>query len=200
METKAFDNGYVGYRVNTIKEVINAQTAGLKICNEDGYYFNNYIEVVNPETGNEEERAPTDDEIFQNIQKAMENERQLYATFYLDCGDVVPRKLTTLQSDFHVGQEVFYMKDNKIQNKCIFRILLIETAHYNSYGENIKIVGDHNSIQISSKECNIYILAERKFYKSISNTTCIKYDFFEVVKETDIFATKEELVKHLLEA
>lgn len=200
METKAFENGYVGYRVNTIKEVINAQTAGLKICNESGYYFNNYIETVNPETGENEERAPTDDEILQSIQEAMENEYPVYATFYLDCGDVVSHKLTTLQSNFHVGQEVFYMKGNKIQSKYIFRILLIETAHYNSYGENIKVVGEHNSIQISRKECNVYVLAEKKFYNSISNTNCIKYDFLEVVEETDIFATKEELVKHLLEA
>lgn len=122
METKVFKNGYVGYKVNTIKEVVNAQAAGLKICNENGYYFNDYIEVVNPETGEDEERAPTDDEILQSIQETMENEYPVYATFYLDCGIVVPNKATTLQSSFRLGQKVYYMSDNRIASGNIMQI------------------------------------------------------------------------------
>lgn len=150
METKAFDNGYVGYRVNTIKEVINAQAAGLKICNEDGYYFNNYIEVVNPETGNEEERTPTDDEIFQNIQEAMENECQLYATFYLDCGKVVDDKATTLQSDFYIGEPVYYMSDNRV---ALGEIVQIDMA----YGKGCK------NQKVKKEKYLVYRYAKNKY-------------------------------------
>lgn len=126
METKAFENGYVGYRVNTIKEVINAQAAGLKICNESGYYFDDYIETVNPETGENEERAPTDDEILQSIQEAMENKYPVYATFYLDCGKVVDDKATTLQSDFYIGEPVYYMSNNSV---ALGEIVQIDMAY-----------------------------------------------------------------------
>lgn len=137
METKVFNNGYVGYKVNTIKEVVNAQAAGLKICNENGYYFNDYIEVVNPETGEDEERAPTDDEILQSIQEAMENEYPVYATFYLDCGKVVPDKATTLQSSFRLGQKVYYMSENRIASG---NIMQIDFAYgYNNHNYNVTI-------------------------------------------------------------
>lgn len=129
METKAFDNGYVGFRVNTIKEVVNAQAAGLHICNEDGYYFDNYIIVTDSETGEEEEREPTEEEKFQSIQEAMKNDVVLYATFNLDCGKVVDDKATTLQSDFYIGEPVYYMSNNRV---ALGEIAQIDMA----YGKN----------------------------------------------------------------
>ena len=122
MNTKVFDNDYVGYKLNDIKQVVNAMAADMQICNADGYYFDEPIEVTDPETGEETDRDPTDEEIMMRIQEAMQNEYDVYASFYLDCGKVVDDKMTTLQSDFYVGQIVYFMSDNKISKGTIVQI------------------------------------------------------------------------------
>lgn len=127
MNTKVFDNDYVGYKLNDIKQVVNAMAAGMQICNADGYYFDERIEVTDPETGEETDRDPTDEEIMMRIQEAMQNEYDVYASFYLDCGKVVDDKMTTLQSDFYVGQIVYFMSDNKISKGTIVQI---DFAHF----------------------------------------------------------------------
>lgn len=166
--------------------------------------FQNAVHILQNHYGRKlirvEERAPTDDEILQSIQEAMENEYPVYATFYLDCGMVVDNKATTLQSSFYVGQRVFYIKNNKIQSKCIFRILLTKTVTADSASDDTIIKeGEESCIRMNYKGCNAYVLANKKFYDSIQRNNCIKYYQMEIVTESEIFASKEELVKHLLE-
>ena len=109
MDTKTIaENGLVGYRVETIQQVIKAQEAGLSIIDKYGDAFNHLVEEEDCD------REPTEAEIFERIQQAVKDGQEIYAAFYLDCGKVVPEANTTLQSKFFVGQYVYTMHDNKI--------------------------------------------------------------------------------------
>lgn len=134
MKTKAFGNGRVGYKVNTIKEVINAQAAGLSICDENGYCFNGVVPEWD-DNDDEKDREPTETEVFNRIQEAVNNGTELYATFYLDCGKVVADKATTLQSDFYIDEPVYYMSDNNI---ALGKIIQIDMA-YSKNNRNCKV-------------------------------------------------------------
>lgn len=164
MKTRVFDNNYVGIKLNNVSEIMkyNALSANFSICNESEYYFDEYVEEDDG-TGNFTEREPTENEKLERILQAFNDGDTLYATFWLDCGEVVPSAATTLQSDFRVGQSVFVMRDNKIEKDEILYINLVvgKKGHQNKY---------------------ILMGAQGKY-----------------TDEKFIFATKEELVKSLLE-
>lgn len=111
-------DGYVGYEVTGIEEVVNAKNAGLTIIDTEGYSFTYEIE---DEDGM---REPTDEEVTERIQDALKSKSGVYAAFYLDCGTVVPDKPTTLQSEYYIGDKVYYMDDNKIYKATINTIQL----------------------------------------------------------------------------
>ncbi len=201
MNTRVFGNNYVGIKLNSVSEIMkyNALNANFSICNESEYYFDEYVEEDDG-TGNITEREPTENEKLERILQAFNNGDTLYATFWLDCGEVVPSAATTLQSDFYVGQEVYFMKGNKIQSKFIFRIMLNSVVYYDGSEDYTKIVdGENKSIELSHNKSNIYFLASKRCYESIHNRECVSYGHMEAKKEDEIFATKEELVKHLME-
>jgi len=174
MDTKYFPNGYVGFKLNSLQDVVKAQALGLAVCNENNYYYEEYV-LGEDENGEETERQPTQEEIFERIQSSMQAGEKLYATFDLDCGKVVPNKGTTLQSDFFVNQEVFFMKNNKI---CKGHIREINLSHIYSAANGVP-----SKIVASYKVC----------------TSCAwKVEDFKLESD-NIFASKELLVKHLME-
>lgn len=119
MNTKNFFDGYVGIKINSISEILryNALKGIFSIWSEHEDTFEDYVEVTDY-YGNVTEREPTEDEKLKRILEAFKNGSTLYATFWLDCGKVVPKANTTLQSNFRVGQEVFFMdkKQNMLKN------------------------------------------------------------------------------------
>ena len=175
MVTMYFPNGYVGFKLNSLQDVVKAQALGLGICNEYNDYYEGYV-LEEDENGEETERKPTDEEIFERMQEAMQAGEQLYATFDLDCGKVVPNKGTTLQSDFYVNQEVFFMQNNKICKGHIREINL--SLIYNAAAKGVK-----SKMVASYKVC----------------TSCAwRVEDFKLESD-NIFASKETLVKHLME-
>lgn len=101
----------VGFEVNTIQDVVKAQAAGLSLLNKDGLGYE--YEVITEESG--EEREPTEQEVFERINKDLSEGNEVYACMFIGDGWCVQEKAaTTMRTNFYVGQKVYLMRDNKI--------------------------------------------------------------------------------------
>lgn len=160
--TKAvrLSDNFVGVEINTIQDVVKAQAAGLKLVDKEGWEYSIYT-IDDEETG--EEREPTEQEIFEHITKDLSEGKEVYACMKLSSDwEVQERAKTNLKTNFYVGQQVFFLRDNKIAEKTISRIILEKNEN---------------------KECCKVLLRHDNAY----------------TKGTDVFATKEELVKSLMQ-
>lgn len=112
----------VGIEVHTIQDVVKAQAAGLNLLNKDGLGYE--YEVINEESG--EEREPTEQEIFNRIAKDLAEDNEVYACMYI-ANDwcVQKRAVTTMRTNFYVGQKVYLMRDNKIVEDEIIYIDMV---------------------------------------------------------------------------
>lgn len=122
--TKAvrLSDNFVGVEINTIQDVVKAQAAGLKLVDKEGWEYSIYT-IDDEETG--EEREPTEQEIFERITKDLSEGKEVYACMELSSDwEVQKRAKTHLTTNFYVGQQVFTMRDNKIAEKTISRIVL----------------------------------------------------------------------------
>lgn len=122
--TKAvrLSDNFVGVEINTIQDVVKAQAAGLKFVDKEGWGYDVYT-IDDEETG--EEREPTEQEIFERITKDLSEGKEVYACMELSSDwEVQERAKTHLTTNFYVGQQVFIMRDNKIAEKTITRVIL----------------------------------------------------------------------------
>lgn len=209
-----FENSNVfGFEVTTVNEVIKAQELGLWICNEDEYYFNEYV-VEQNEEGIETERVATEDERTERILNALKEGQKLYITLNInDCGmKVVKNSATILTSDFYIGQTVYTMRENKIVSGTILYISM-------SIGEQKdKFYLDYRSKDLiervysfCSKKAGIFqdvlMLKSQEFDKVRAlvhnaihgNSVVVSIDGDKETRYmSEIFATKEELINSLL--
>lgn len=206
MKTRMFSENYVGIKLESVSEVMKYHAIGIfSICNEYEYYFDELVEEG--EGDNWTEREPTDAEKLERILQAFSRGDELFATFWLDCGEVVPRAATTMQTDFHVGQEVYLLIDNKVTKTKIKQIWLTE-------GKN----GLRGSDFLASDICNTFydrcgtISSNRPTFNYVQDkidSVRVQDESFvsveynngrdKLVKLSEVFANKEELVKHLME-
>lgn len=199
MKTRMFSNDYVGIKLESVAEVMkyHALSNIFSICNEYEYYFDEYVEEG--EGDNWAEREPTESEKLERILQAFSRGDELFATFWLDCGKVVPRAATTLQTDFHLMQKVYIMHDNKIKELVIVKIMLTTSAH--KVADNTKLNSDPRYIKGNAsvelaKEDAAYLLARESLWE---NGKGCSYSEFGIYSKSEVFATKDELVKHLME-
>lgn len=214
MNTKNFGSGYVGIKINSISEIMkyNALKEQFSIWNEYECAFDDDVEVTDDD-GNVTEREPTENEKIERILEAFNNGTVLYAVFQLDCGRVFSDLATTFQSKYAIGQQVFTMKDNKIVSG---RIVFISLSDYE---DDKKLYVDYHCRDIGEKIYNIvsanlcptryldyYSFSERDRIKRILKVALNKnYIVLEIGRNYvsrslgDIFSSKEELVKHLME-
>lgn len=112
----------VGVEIMNIQDVVKAQAAGLKFVDKEGWGYDVYT-IDDEETG--EEREPTEQEIFERITKDLSEGKEVYACMELSSDwEVQERAKTNLKTNFYVGQQVFLLRDNKIAEKTISRIVL----------------------------------------------------------------------------
>lgn len=112
----------VGFEVNTIQDVVKAQAAGLSLLNKDGLGYE--YEVINEESG--EEREPTEQEVFERINKDLSEGNEVYACMFIgDDWCVQEKAATTMRTNFYVGQKVYLMRDNKIVEDEIIYINMV---------------------------------------------------------------------------
>lgn len=214
MNTKNFGSGYVGIKINSISEIMkyNALKEQFSIWNEYEGTFDDDVEVTDDD-GNVTEREPTENEKIERYLEAFNNGIVLYAVFQLDCGRVFSDLPTTFQSKYAIGQQVFIMMDNKIVSG---RIVFISLSDYE---DDKKLYVDYHSRDIGEKIYNIVSanLCPTRYldYGSFSESDRINrilkvalnknYVVLEIGrnyvsrKHGEIYSSKEELVKHLME-
>lgn len=215
MNTKNFGNGYVGIKINSISEIMkyNALKEIFSIWSDDeDTSLEDDIEVMDDD-GNVTEREPTENEKIERILEAFNNGTVLYAVFHLDCGRVFSDLPTTFQSKYAVGQKVFIMMDNRIVSG---RIVLISLSDYE---DDKKLYVDYHSRDIGERIYNIvstnlcptsyrnyYSFSERdRIERCLKAALNNNYVVLEIDRNYvsrrlgDIFSSKEELVKHLME-
>lgn len=208
------NSNVVGFEVATANDVIKAQELGLFICNEDEYYFDEYVTELD-EDGIETEREATKDERMERIIKALREGQQLYATFdFDDCGmKAVKKSATILASDFYVGQTVYTMQDNKIVSGTILYLSLSQSKDKKEpyidvrATHIIEVVYNYCATQSNNYCSDFWNLTPthnqevrelvRKSLNDNSVVLCIE-NRNEARQMSEVFATKEELINSLL--
>ena len=200
-----YNNDILGMVLTNVQDVLKAHDLGLSIMTENEDYLDErYDEEI------DNNRDATTDEIIEDAQTAFKVGGKLYATLDVPTGyEVIPRKATTLQSQFRVGQEVYTMDKNKIvkanveyislasgdisQNARLKEASLYDTAEYLYYAMN----PNRNTMSWETKKRMMDLMKDF----AISNFALVKTEKGDTVKRAfgDLFATKEELVKHLME-
>ena len=207
MKTIAVGN-FVGFEVSTIQEVVKAQACGLAITDKDANTYDYYFSEEN-EDGEYIDRDPTDQEVFNKIAEDIKNGNTLLAGFWLDTDkyQIVPTAATTLQSNFHVGQEVYTMRGNKIVKAELTHIWL--SLGKQTYMDDTDWIVSKMTREIHNcvTSCSVNDATLDYMRKQINkckvkdvSMAYLKIDgHYYLVELSEVFATKEELVKHLME-
>lgn len=104
----------VGVEIYTIQDVVKAQDAGLELINKDGIGYD-YSVVIEDEDGEDAEREPTEQEVFERITKDLAEGDEVYACMQIANDWRVQRNAkTNLLCDFYLHQHVYTMHENKI--------------------------------------------------------------------------------------
>lgn len=198
------------YEIETLKEAVKVIDANMDLVDRNGNHFW-YDMEINKEDEDDtytDYKEPTEQEVINRIQEELndENGHVYYGVFVnVDKFTVVPSAKTHLFSNFYIGQKVYVMHDNKIKELYVSNIMLAEKngikAKYHrkymvnlpnpekctSYGnETVRFDTEHTP--------NVIFLAEKE-EKGYSSDT---YFNFGVYPETEVFASKKELVSHLM--
>lgn len=114
----------VGIEVENIQDVVKAQEIGFHLSDGQGNGYD-YTIIREDEEGDEVECEPTGQEIFERVSTALADGEKVYACMTLSPDwDVQRHANTNLKTNFYVGQQVFIMRDNRIAEKTISRIIL----------------------------------------------------------------------------
>lgn len=115
----------VGFEVYTIQDVVKAQDAGLELINKGGMGYD-YSVFIEDEDGEDAEREPTEQEVFERITKDLAEGDEVYACMGIaDDWSVQEKAATTMRTNFYVGQKVYLMRDNKIVEDEIIYINMV---------------------------------------------------------------------------
>ena len=107
-----------------IQDVVKAQAAGLELVDKEGWGY----DYTTDDDETDEEREPTEQEIFERVTKDLSEGKEVYACMELSSDwEVQEHAKTHLKTNFYVGQQVFLLRDNKIAEKTISRIILEES-------------------------------------------------------------------------
>lgn len=204
------DTMFLGHEIENIQELVKLFDAGVSIANEDGieYSLYQYVDFVNDEGDTETKEIELErDELFDLMKRDLENGLKLYAGLSVDYEyDVIPRTLCVMQTDFHIGQEVYTMRDNKVNKATIKQIWLTE-------GNNSLLSTDTTIHDIFHEYCEMSRVSynESLFkyaYDKVEHVRVKDKSFAYVVfsdkksglvELSELFETKEELLKHLAE-
>ena len=197
------ENDIFGLELKSIQDVLNARSLGLHILPEGGEeYLDRRFD-----DDNESLRDATTDELIEDAQAAFKAVGKIYGIFDTPLEyRFVPAEATTMQTDFFVGQKVYVMHDNKITETTVAQIVLVEGE--NSFPSSDTMASDftsafygRNNTTYSNEPTFKYLSREVERIRTPKcSSVCVKIDGrYQFVKLSEVFATKEELAKHLLE-
>ena len=192
METKYFNDGFVGKAVFNANEAIKCFNAGMEIRDTEGEYF----------LFDSDDSAPSESESINLILGSLQEKGKVYVGFCLEGHKVVPKDSTTLTCEFSEGQTVYFLLQGEIASGEVACISLATN----------KIIEERG--QWYSREALCYGVCDNRernynFERQISiiqeiftkDCVCIntknvnRYIYLPLDK---VFSTKEELVQDLL--
>ena len=194
METKYFNNGFVGKAVFNANEAIKCFNAGMEIRDVDGEY------ILFDSDGSE----PSESESVNLILGSLQENGKVYVGFCIEGHKVVPKDSTTLTCEFSEGQTVYFLLQGEIASgevKCVSLSTSKTIAERGQwrfseafrYGvsddreRNCKFENEMSVIQeIFTKDC----ICINPKSETIKRYICLPLD--------KVFSTKEELVQDLL--
>lgn len=212
MNTRVLENGMIGFNLTNINELLAAKQLGMYVCDLNGNYFD---EDIVGDDGSY--RDPTEEEKTNRAVDAMRNGYVVCATMSVPAEyKLVERKSTTLQCDFYHGQHVYMMYNNKIVSVEILRIWL--TRGDIEYKNDSLDIAERlfNEVKSFSSMNNLGVWGvlpnrEKNYLADKIDVTKARCNDFARVQLDDnkkvglmvnldeLFATKEELIKHLME-
>lgn len=204
-------NGKIAFSLDNVNELLAAKQLGMFVCDLNENYFNYDVEEKDGRYREATEEEKTD--------RAIDAMREGYVVCAVMCAPsgykLVERSATTLQCNFYPGQHVYMMYNNKIVSVEILRIWLtrgdIEYKNdsmdiaENLYNE-VKSFGKSEpgawgvlskreknylseKIDVTKARCNNFARVQLDDKKSVGL----------MVNLDELFATKEELINHLME-
>ena len=198
------ENDIFGLELKSIQDVLNARSLGLHILPEGGEeYLDRRFD-----DDNESLRDATTDELIEDAQAAFKAVGKIYGIFDTPLEyRFVPAKATTLQTDFRVGQKVYLLVDNNVTKTAIKQMWLttedknnlrcsdyIANAICNEFYERCQTIHANPSTRKYVCDKIDSVRAQNESF------VCVEYEGRDrLVKLSEVFATKEELAKHLLE-
>lgn len=194
METKYFNDGFVGKAVFNANEAIKCFNAGMEIRDTEGEYF----------LFDSDDSAPSESKSVNLILDSLQENGKVYVGFCLEGHKVVPKNSTTLTCEFSEGQTVYFLLRGEIVSgevKCVSLATSKTIAERGQwrfsealrYGvsddreRNCKFENEMSVIQeIFTKDC----ICINPKSETIKRYICLPLD--------KVFSTKEELVQDLL--
>ena len=192
METKYFNDGFVGKAVFNANEAIKCFNAGMEIRDTEGEYF----------LFDSDDSAPSESKSINLILDSMQENGKVYVGFCLEGHKVVPKYSTTQTCGFKVGQTVYFLLSGKIVSGEVLCITLATNDLLEQHGkancDNASYYGasdDHKR----NKNFEYHLNIIRSMI--IKNCACIKtsaHQNLQYIPIDKVFSTKELLVQDLL--
>lgn len=194
METKYFNDGFVGKAVFNANEAIKCFNAGMEIRDTEGEYF----------LFDSDDSAPSESKSINLILDSLQENGKVYVGFCLEGHKVVPKDSTTLTCEFSEGQTVYFLLQGEIVSGEVICLSLATNGKIAARGQskltealrygvsdnrerNCNFENQISMIQeIFTKDC-VYLNPQSK---NIDRCICLPLD--------KVFSTKEELVQDLL--
>lgn len=194
---------FVGREVENVQDLVKALGAGMNIADAEG---NRYASGYDDEDENGDWfwHEKTEEELFTEMRGDLDRGSTVYAGFFINNKEysIKPASTTTMQTNLYTGQCVYIMHENKMLKTHIAAICL--------YAESEKFRNDDDTF---------FFHAESKFRGAVDKTPITKsyailhggykkdekgeechYGYTNYIRPLDeVFATKEDLVKHLME-
>ena len=193
METKYFNDGFVGKAVFNANEAIKCFNAGLEIRDIDGEYF--LFESVD---GSE----PSESESINLILGSLQENGKVYVGFCLEGHKVVPKDSTTLTCEFSEGQTVYFLLQGEIASGEVACISLATNKIIEERGQWYSREALCYGV-CDNRERNYNFERQISIIQEIFTKDCVCIDTKSVSRHIylpldKVFSTKEELVQDLL--
>ena len=194
METKYFNDGFVGKAVFNANEAIKCFNAGMEIRDTEGEYF----------LFDSDDSAPSESKSINLILESLQENGKVYVGFSIGDHKVVPKDSTTLTCEFSEGQTVYFLLYGEIASGEVKCVSLATSKTIAERGQwrfseawrcgvsddrerNCKFENEMSVIQeILTKDC----ICINPKSETIKRYICLPLD--------KVFSTKEKLVQDLL--
>ena len=193
METKYFNNGFVGKAVSNANEAIKCFNAGMEIRDTEGEDF--LYESVD---GNK----LSESESINLILGSLQENGKVYVGFCLEGHKVVPKNSTNLSCEFKVGQTVYFLLSGEITSGVVKCMTLATSDLLEQIGKSHCKEASYYGVSDDHKR-NENFEYHMRFIQSMMtyNCVCIKPSVSQTlcyIPLEKVFSTKELLIQDLL--